>query len=50
MANISSIIFVCFEQRVYFYELFNIQVQYLQVQIVLRQVSSSSPSELVGTF
>lgn len=31
MANVSSLDIVCFEERVYFYELLNIQVQYLQL-------------------
>lgn len=37
MANVSSFD-ICFEEQVYFYELFTIQVQYLQLKIVFHQV------------
>lgn len=54
MANVSSFDIVCFEERVYFSELLNIQVQYLQCWVssssLCELVASSVHKPVVGTF
>lgn len=52
MANVSPLDIVCFEERVYFYELLNIQVQCSQFMIALflRSVELTVYKPVVGTF